>query len=520
MPWPGAADPPRDLCHVRRLHRFLPSVVRLARRHPAVRRPDLHRPRWPHRSRRAERRGQEHAAQAHRRRVPARPQAPSPSTARWAICRRRCPSRLQPTGPSPTCSASRRSSPRSTHSPRATPPTACSPRSATTGTSRSGCAPNSTGWAWPASAWTARLASLSGGEVVSVGLAAQLLRRPDVLLLDEPTNNLDVDARHRLYAALDEFGGTLLVVSHDRVLLDRMDRIAELYRGEIVFYGGTFTDYEDALDAAQRVAEADVRNAESMLKREKRQMQQARERAARRSGTAARNVKNAGLPKIVAGKLKRDAQESAARSDDVHGKRVDDARSRLDEAERAMRDGDTIVLDLPDTDVPGRPLRARRQGPADQQGWAKALRGQRYRPGHPRPRTHRADRSERGGKVDAVACHHRRPATRAGCDPAGRRPDRLPVAAAGSARPGPHRGREPRRVRAEPDPHPSHASVGAVPVSRRPHPPAGRGALGWRTTARDAGVRAQRRTRAATAAARRADQQPRPGQCGVSSSPR
>ena len=188
--------------------------------------------------------------------------------------------------------------------------------------------------------------------MVSVGLAAELLRRPDVLLLDEPTNNLDGHARHRLYAALDEFGGTLLVVSHDRVLLDRMDRIAELYRGEMVFYGGTFTDYEDALDAAQRVAEADVRNAESMLKREKRQMQQARERAARRSGTAARNVKNAGLPKIVAGKLKRDAQESAARSDDVHGKRVDDARSRLDEAERAMRDGDTIVLDLPDTDVP------------------------------------------------------------------------------------------------------------------------------------------------------------------------
>jgi ATPase subunit of ABC transporter with duplicated ATPase domains len=96
------------------------------------------------------------------------------------------------------------------------------------------------------------LGSLSGGEVVSVGLAAQLLRRPDVLLLDEPTNNLDVDARHRLYAALDDFGGTLLVVSHDRVLLDRMDRIAELRGSEMTFYGGNFTDYETAVDAAQR----------------------------------------------------------------------------------------------------------------------------------------------------------------------------------------------------------------------------------------------------------------------------
>jgi ATPase subunit of ABC transporter with duplicated ATPase domains len=205
------------------------------------------------------------------------------------------------------------------------------------------------------------LASLSGGEVVSIGLAAELLRRPDVLLLDEPTNNLDVDARRRLYTALDDFGGTLLVVSHDRVLLDRMDRIAELHRGEIVFYGGTFTDYENAVDAAQRAAASDVRNAESMLKRGKRQMQQARERAARRSGTAARNVKDAGLPKIVAGKLKRDAQESAARSDEVHASRVDDARMRLDEAERAVRDDDAIVLDLPDTDVPvGRTVLAAR----------------------------------------------------------------------------------------------------------------------------------------------------------------
>ncbi|BDX30801.1 ABC transporter ATP-binding protein [Mycobacterium antarcticum] len=205
------------------------------------------------------------------------------------------------------------------------------------------------------------LASLSGGEVVSLGLAARLLRRPDVLLLDEPTNNLDVDARQRLYAAIDEFAGTLLVVSHDRVLLDRMDRIAELHSGEITFHGGNFTDYENAVDAAQRNAEADIRNAEQHLKREKRQMQQARERAARRSSTAARNVKDAGLPKIVAGKLKRNAQESAAKSDDVHAKRVDHARTRLDQAERALRDDDAMVLDLPDTEVPaGRTVLAAR----------------------------------------------------------------------------------------------------------------------------------------------------------------
>ncbi|QRY51173.1 ABC-F family ATP-binding cassette domain-containing protein [Mycolicibacterium septicum] len=197
-----------------------------------------------------------------------------------------------------------------------------------------------------------RLGTLSGGEVVSLGLAAQLLKRPSVLLLDEPTNNLDSGARRRLYDAIDSYSGCLLVVSHDRVLLDRMDQIAELYRGEIIFYGGNFTAYQETVEAAQTVAEGNIRNAEQQLKREKRQMQEARERAARRSSTAARNVKDAGLPKIVAGKLKRDAQESAARADDVHARRVDDARSRLDEAERALRDDKVIALDLPDTVVP------------------------------------------------------------------------------------------------------------------------------------------------------------------------
>ncbi|TLH67565.1 ribosomal protection-like ABC-F family protein [Mycolicibacterium aubagnense] len=196
------------------------------------------------------------------------------------------------------------------------------------------------------------LGTLSGGEVVTLGLAAHLLRRPDVLLLDEPTNNLDSAARQRLYDELDRYPGTLLLISHDRALLDRMDRIAELRDGDIQFYGGNFTAYQDAVAEAQRAAVDEMRNAESQLKLQKRQMQQARERAARRSGTAARNVKDAGLPKIVAGKLKRDAQESAARADEVHARRIDDARARLDAAERAVRDDDVIALDLPNTEVP------------------------------------------------------------------------------------------------------------------------------------------------------------------------
>jgi ATPase subunit of ABC transporter with duplicated ATPase domains len=77
-----------------------------------------------------------------------------------------------------------------------------------------------------------RVGELSGGETVLLALAAVLIRRPDVLLLDEPTNNLDLDARQALYGAIDSWRGVLVVVSHDRALLERMDTIAELYRGK------------------------------------------------------------------------------------------------------------------------------------------------------------------------------------------------------------------------------------------------------------------------------------------------
>ncbi|MEU0016451.1 ABC-F family ATP-binding cassette domain-containing protein [Streptomyces rochei] len=211
-----------------------------------------------------------------------------------------------------------------------------------------------------------RLGTLSGGQVVSLGLAAQLLKRPEVLLLDEPTNNLDLEARTRLHDVLADYTGCLLLVSHDRVLLDRMDRIAELGRGELRFYGGNFTDYEAAVRSEQEVAEKNVRNAEQELKREKREMQQARERAERRASNAARNLKNAGLPRIFAGNMKRGAQESAGRAGQTHAGRVGEARARLDEAERSLRDEQRISLDLPETDVPagrnlfvGRRLRVR-----------------------------------------------------------------------------------------------------------------------------------------------------------------
>lgn len=85
---------------------------------------------------------------------------------------------------------------------------------------------------------------LSGGERSRLQLARLVLQRPNLLVLDEPTNNLDIAAIEVLEQTLDEFVGTVLVISHDRYFLDKVvDRVVELRDGSLSEYLGGYTDY-------------------------------------------------------------------------------------------------------------------------------------------------------------------------------------------------------------------------------------------------------------------------------------
>jgi ATPase subunit of ABC transporter with duplicated ATPase domains len=120
-----------------------------------------------------------------------------------------------------------------------------------------------------------RVGKVSGGEAVLLGLATQLLRRPDVLLLDEPTNNLDLAARRRLYDTVAAWPGVMVIVSHDRALLDLVDQVAELRDGAIRWYGGNLTAYEEAVAAEQEAAQRTVRTASSDVRRQQHELVEA-----------------------------------------------------------------------------------------------------------------------------------------------------------------------------------------------------------------------------------------------------
>ena len=94
-----------------------------------------------------------------------------------------------------------------------------------------------------------RVGDLSGGERARVALAVLALQGANVLLLDEPTNHLDLDSQETLQDVLSEFGGTLILVSHDRYLVDALaTQLWAIEGGALIEYEGNYTDY-----AAQRV---------------------------------------------------------------------------------------------------------------------------------------------------------------------------------------------------------------------------------------------------------------------------
>ncbi|CAM5295485.1 ABC transporter ATP-binding protein OS=Streptomyces alboniger OX=132473 GN=CP975_31000 PE=4 SV=1 [Streptomyces alboniger] len=196
---------------------------------------------------------------------------------------------------------------------------------------------------------------VSGGESVLLRLAALLLRRPDVLLLDEPTNNLDLYARRRLYTAVEAWSGVLVVVSHDRELLELVDQIADLREGEVTWYGGNFSAYEEALAVEQEAAERMVRVAGSDLRKQQRELADAQVKLARRKRYGQKMWDQKREPKIIMGARKRAAQESAGKHRVMHEEKLAEAKERLDEAVEAVRDDDEIRVDLPRTLVhPGR----------------------------------------------------------------------------------------------------------------------------------------------------------------------
>ncbi len=189
------------------------------------------------------------------------------------------------------------------------------------------------------------VAALSGGEQTRLRLAGLLLSPPDLLLLDEPTNHLDREGRRLVAEVLGRWPGGVVVVSHDRELLRRMDRIVELSSLGAATYGGGYDLYAERKATERAAAERDLDVAGREAARVARESQKAVEKKARRDKAGRAFAAKGSEPKILLGAMAERAENSGARENRLAERRAEAAEAGLAEArERVER---VRALDIP-----------------------------------------------------------------------------------------------------------------------------------------------------------------------------
>jgi ATPase subunit of ABC transporter with duplicated ATPase domains len=196
------------------------------------------------------------------------------------------------------------------------------------------------------------LAGFSGGERTRLAVARLLVERADLLLLDEPTNNLDAEGRGAIARLLDRWRGGVLVASHDRALLERVDRIVALAPTGVVVHGGGWPSYVAARDAGQARADEAVEQAARGVKAMAREAQAARERQARRDRAGRNHAASGSAPKILMGRQRERAENSKGRGERQAGANMDAAGEALAAARERVEVVDPLDMELPRCGLP------------------------------------------------------------------------------------------------------------------------------------------------------------------------
>ena len=168
-----------------------------------------------------------------------------------------------------------------------------------------------------------KIEHLSGGQLKRVALANVLISEPQLLILDEPTNHLDSSGRQRLYDWVEKYRSTLLVVSHDRTLLNLLPEICELEKHQINYYGGNYEFYKEQKTLMQEALQQRIEEKEKALRIARKV---ARETAERRDKQNVRGEKSnikKGVPRIVLNALQGKSEKSTSKLTGVHQEKAE-----------------------------------------------------------------------------------------------------------------------------------------------------------------------------------------------------
>jgi ATPase subunit of ABC transporter with duplicated ATPase domains len=193
---------------------------------------------------------------------------------------------------------------------------------------------------------SAKMTTLSGGQKTRVLLAGISMHKPGIILLDEPTNHLDTTAREVLYEYVKHANSTLLVVSHDKTLLNILSTVAELSKDGIRLYGGNYDFYTAQKQIESNALHEDIRDREKQLRKAREAERESMERQQRLNARGKQKQQQAGIPTIAMNTLRNNAEKSTARLKDVHTEKIGGIAEKMSALRDSLPDKDKMKLAL------------------------------------------------------------------------------------------------------------------------------------------------------------------------------
>jgi len=196
-----------------------------------------------------------------------------------------------------------------------------------------------------------KMKTLSGGQKTKAILSGIAIHQPDVVLLDEPSNHLDTDSRSLLYDYVKTSSDTLIVVSHDKTLLNLLNITCELNQRGVTIYGGNYDFYYEQKILEANALSQDLKSKEKELRKAKETERESIERKQKLDARGKKKQEKAGLPRISINTLRDSAEKSTSRMKDVHAEKIIALAQSLSRIRQQIPDTDKMKLNLDNSNL-------------------------------------------------------------------------------------------------------------------------------------------------------------------------
>lgn len=196
---------------------------------------------------------------------------------------------------------------------------------------------------------TQKMETLSGGQKTKVFLASISIHQPELVLLDEPSNHLDLSGRQLLYDFIQSTKSTLIIVSHDRKLLNRLTTIYELSKHGIKVYGGNYAFYAEQKQIENKALSQDIQSKEKALRKARQKAQATREKQQKLDSRGRGKQQKAGMGKSAMNYFRNSAEKSTSKIKNVHTEKIGGISQKLHELRSTLPDIDKMKFGFDDS---------------------------------------------------------------------------------------------------------------------------------------------------------------------------